>query len=100
MSVLVRPLDAPMYVAGVWTAGETGERMDATSPATGETLGTVPAGTRADVRRAVAAANEASPGWAGLSPFDRARLLYRIAENVDARRDELARLITLDQGKP
>jgi succinate-semialdehyde dehydrogenase/glutarate-semialdehyde dehydrogenase len=89
-----------MYVAGSWVEGQSGERLEATSPATGETLGSVPAGTRADARRAIAAANEAAPGWAALSAFERARACERVAEAAVARRDELARTLTLDQGKP
>ena len=49
--------DYPMYVAGGWAGGEAS--MEATSPATGERIGTVPEGTREDVKRAIAAANEA-----------------------------------------
>ena len=89
-----------MYVAGDWAESESGERLEATSPATGETIGTVPAGTRDDVRRAVAAANASWPGWAALSAFERARACERVAEAIAARRDELARTLTLDQGKP
>jgi succinate-semialdehyde dehydrogenase/glutarate-semialdehyde dehydrogenase len=89
-----------MYVAGAWVESESGERLEATSPATGETIGTVPAGTRDDVRRAVAAANASWPGWAALSAFERARACERVAEAIAARRDELARTLTLDQGKP
>jgi acyl-CoA reductase-like NAD-dependent aldehyde dehydrogenase len=87
-----------MYLAGEWVAGEA--RMEATSPATGEQIGTVPEGTRADVRRAIAAANEAWPGWADLSAFERAAAMDRIARIIDERRDELAETLTLDQGKP
>ena len=89
-----------MYVAGDWAESESGERLEATSPATGETIGTVPVGTRDDVRRAVAAANASWPGWAALSAFERARACERVAEAIAARRDELARTLTLDQGKP
>src|SRR5919109_918144 len=93
-------VDYRMYVAGDWAESESGERLEATSPATGETIGTVPAGTRDDVRRAVAAANASWPGWAALSAFERARACERVAEAIAARRDELARTLTLDQGKP
>ncbi len=89
-----------MYVAGSWVESESGGRMDATSPATGEVIGTVPEGTRADVERAVAAANEAWPVWAGFSAFERARSCERVADAVVVRREELARTLTLDQGKP
>jgi acyl-CoA reductase-like NAD-dependent aldehyde dehydrogenase len=90
--------DHPMYVGGEWTGGEA--RMEATSPATGETIGTVPEGTREDVRRAIAAANDAWREWAALSAFDRAAAMERVAEIIEERREELAHTLTLDQGKP
>ena len=89
-----------MYVAGGWATGESEARMEATSPATGEKIGTVPEGTRADVERAIAAANEAWPGWAALSAFERAAAMVRIAQIIEERRDDLAETLTLDQGKP
>jgi succinate-semialdehyde dehydrogenase/glutarate-semialdehyde dehydrogenase len=91
---------ALMHLGGEWVASESGEELACTSPATGEALGTVPTGTREDVRSAIAAARAAAPAWARTSPFERARALERIAAEVDARRDALARLLTLDQGKP
>ena len=70
--------DYPMYVAGKWTTSESEARMEATSPATGELIGTVREGTHADVERAIAAANEAWSGWAVLSAFERAAAMVRI----------------------
>jgi acyl-CoA reductase-like NAD-dependent aldehyde dehydrogenase len=93
-------MDASMYIAGEWVESVSGARMDATSPATGERIGSVPEGTREDAGRAIAAANAARREWAARSPFDRARALERIADLVAERRDELARILTLDQGKP
>src|SRR5919202_4633122 len=92
--------DYPMFVAGEWRESESGERMEATSPATGESLGTVPQGTREDAQHAIAAANAAWREWAAKSAFDRAAALERVAELVEERRDDLARTLTLDQGKP
>src|SRR5919199_2392724 len=89
-----------MYIAGEWTESESGARMDAGSPATGETLGSVPEGTRADAQRAIAAANAAWREWAALSAFERAAAMERVADAIVGRRDELARTLTLDQGKP
>src|SRR5688500_9581006 len=92
--------DYQMYIAGTWTGGESGARFTAYSPATGEPNGTIPEGTRADVRRAVAAAKASWPAWSRRSPFGRAGALERVAEIIAARRDALARVLTLDQGKP
>jgi acyl-CoA reductase-like NAD-dependent aldehyde dehydrogenase len=74
--------------------------MEATSPATGESLGTVPEGTRADAERAIAAANAAWRGWAARSAFERAAAMERVADLIVERRDDLAHALTLDQGKP
>jgi succinate-semialdehyde dehydrogenase/glutarate-semialdehyde dehydrogenase len=74
--------------------------MESTSPATGETIGTVPEGTREDARRAISAANTAWQGWARCSAFERAGAMERIAEIIRERRDDLAWTLTLDQGKP
>jgi succinate-semialdehyde dehydrogenase/glutarate-semialdehyde dehydrogenase len=89
-----------MFVDGRWSASEGGAVLEATSPSTGEVIGTVPDGTRADAGRAVAAAGAAWPGWAALSAFDRAAALRRVAEAIEGRRDALADTLALDQGKP
>ena len=92
--------DYGMVVGGAWAESESGACMEATSPATGESLGTVPEGTREDARRAIAAANAARRGWAALSAFERAAAMNRVADLVEERRDDLALTLTLDQGKP
>jgi acyl-CoA reductase-like NAD-dependent aldehyde dehydrogenase len=89
-----------MYVDGEWTSSESGATFEAHSPSTGEVIGTLPGGTRADARRAIAAAGRAWPGWSSWSAFDRAAVLRRVAEIVQDRRDDLARTLTVDQGKP
>jgi len=93
-------VEAGMYIGGAWVESESGARFDATSPATGETIGSVPEGTREDAKRAIAAANAAAREWAARSAFDRAAALERVAEAIRERRDELAHTLTLDQGKP
>ena len=92
--------DYSMVVGGVWVESESGQRFEATSPATGESLGTVPEGTREDAQRAIAAANAARRDWASRSAFERAAALERVADLIEERRDDLARALTLDQGKP
>src|SRR5215831_14354924 len=89
-----------MYVGGSWVESESGRRMEATSPATGETIGSVPEATRDDAGRAIAAANAAAREWAARSAFERAAAMERVAAIIEERRDELARALTLDQGKP
>ena len=92
--------DHRMLIGGDWVASESGATFDATSPSTGEVIGSIPEGTRGDAQRAIAAANEAWPGWSGLSAFDRAAAMRRIAAAIDGRREDLARTLSLDQGKP
>jgi len=89
-----------MFVDGEWRDAVSGATVEATSPATGESLGPVAEGGREDARRAIAAANAAFPSWAARTGFERAELLHRVADVIDRRRDELARILTLDQGKP
>jgi len=89
-----------MWIGGAWVDAEGGATFEATSPSTGEVIGTVPGGTRADAQRAIDAANAAWPAWAALSAFDRAAAMTRVAEAIRDRADDLARTLTLDQGKP
>src|ERR671918_118650 len=89
-----------MFIDGSWTASESGAVFDATSPSTGEIIGTVSEGTREDVRRAIDGANRAWPTWAAMSAFDRSAAMRRIGAAIEGRRDDLAQTLALDQGKP
>jgi succinate-semialdehyde dehydrogenase/glutarate-semialdehyde dehydrogenase len=89
-----------MYVAGEWIEGDSEARMAAMSPVTGERLGSVPEATRSDVRRAIEAAGNAWRAWAELSAFERAAAMDRIVTLIGERRDGLAHILTVDQGKP
>lgn len=93
-------LDYSFVIGGTWTESTSRGRTEVTSPVTGESLGTVPTGTRDDARRAVTAANAAAHDWAGRSAFERAAALERVAGVIAERRDDLAMTLTLDQGKP
>ena len=74
--------------------------FEATSPATGEVIATIPQGDRGDATRAIDAARGAADGWARTGAFERAAKMHAIGDLIEARRDELARTLTLDQGKP
>jgi succinate-semialdehyde dehydrogenase/glutarate-semialdehyde dehydrogenase len=89
-----------MFFGGDWQASATGETFDATSPSTGEVIATVPNGDRDDARRAIAAARDAADGWARLTAFERAARMQAVGDIVESRREEMARTLTLDQGKP
>src|SRR5438105_12035051 len=89
-----------MFVGGAWTGAASGETFTAESPATGEAIGEVPQGGREDAQRAIDAAGRAADGWARETAFERAASMHRIADVVESRRDQLARTLTHDQGKP
>ena len=89
-----------MFLGGDWAPSVSQETFEAISPVTGEVIGSVPQGDRADAQRAIFAAREAAPGWARLTAFERAAKMHAVGDVIEARRDELARTLTLDQGKP
>jgi len=88
-----------LYIDGAWRGGGGGT-ADAVSPATGETFASVAVADPADVDDAVRAAAAAWPAWAGASAFDRARWCELVIAGIGRRREELARALSLDQGKP
>jgi succinate-semialdehyde dehydrogenase/glutarate-semialdehyde dehydrogenase len=88
-----------LYIDGSWRAGEAGTAA-ASSPASGEVFATVAVGGPADVDAAVQAAGSVWPAWAGLSAFERASWCDKVIVAIGRRREELARALTLDQGKP
>ena len=100
MTIDVAKTVKQMFISGSWVESESGEHFDADSPVTGEVIAEVPKGTRADAQRAVEAAHKARAAMAGLKGFERSKRLHRIAEAIEQRREEIGRLLTLDQGKP
>jgi aldehyde dehydrogenase (NAD+)/phenylacetaldehyde dehydrogenase len=78
----------------------SGARFPTPNPATGETLAELPRGQHADVDAAVASAKRAFAEWSRLDPNERQRILWKAGEGVMAAADALARLETLDTGKP
>ena len=89
-----------MCIDGKWCQSCSGETYEAINPATGEVIGLVPQGTRADAQAAIAAANAAQPRWAATPIWERAKLLNRMAEVIADHWEELARVLTEEQGKP
>jgi acyl-CoA reductase-like NAD-dependent aldehyde dehydrogenase len=91
-----------LLIDGAFVAAASGQTFESIDPTTESVLGTFAAGDRPDVDRAVAAARRAfeGPAWRQLSPTERGRILLRIAEQVDAHREELAILESLDNGTP
>ena len=89
-----------MFVNGEWVPAASGETAETTSPATGETIGEIPQGDRSDAQRAIDAANRAFEPWSRLTAFERAAKMHAVGDEIERRRDDLARTLTLDQGKP
>jgi acyl-CoA reductase-like NAD-dependent aldehyde dehydrogenase len=86
-----------LYLGGAFVRSESG-RSDPTSSASGDVLANVPRGSRKDVRDAVKAARGAAAGWAGKTAYNRGQVLYRFAEALESRSDELARAAVAQQG--
>ncbi len=89
-----------MYIDGEWVHAEGGGTFDVTNPATGEKIGAVADGGATDARRAIAAAERSFPAWAGATAYDRSRALYRAYQIMMERKEDLARTMTTEQGKP
>jgi len=88
------------FVGGKWTDAASGATHAIVNPATREPIGTVPDMSVADARRAIEAASQAFPAWAALTAKERAAILRRWYELLMANQDDLATLMTAEQGKP
>ena len=87
------------YVNGEWRASTTKEYVDVINPATAEVLARTPLSTQADVDAAVQMAAEAFPAWRRTPPGERIQYLFKLKTLLEEHIDELARLITLENGK-
>ncbi len=93
-------LRSQALVAGTWIDADGGATLDVQDPATGETLGTVPRVGQTETRRAIEAAAVALPGWRGATAKERARVLRRWADLLVEHADDLATILSSEQGKP
>jgi acyl-CoA reductase-like NAD-dependent aldehyde dehydrogenase len=89
-----------LLIGGRWTEGKADVAIAVTSPATGEPLGSVPAATPADVDAAVEGARAGAAAMEAMPPFVRAARCHAAADLIEAHREELGRLIALENGKP
>src|SRR5947209_4562324 len=89
-----------LYIAGEWTGADSGKTFEVVNPATLETIATVPDAGRAEMQRAIDAAAEAQPAWAERPAAERHKILKAAAALMIERTDDLARLMTSEQGKP
>jgi succinate-semialdehyde dehydrogenase / glutarate-semialdehyde dehydrogenase len=88
------------HVGGAWIEADSGATFPVVDPATGHELARVPRMGADETRRAIDAAREAYPSWRGTLAKERARILRRWADLMLAHRDDLALLLTTEQGKP
>jgi len=88
------------FIAGQWCDADGGATISVTNPATGETLGSVPKMGAAETRRAIEAANAAWPEWRKKPAKTRAAILRKWNDLILANADDLAALMTAEQGKP
>jgi succinate-semialdehyde dehydrogenase/glutarate-semialdehyde dehydrogenase len=87
-------------IDGEWLAADDGSTITVVNPSTADTLGQVPRMGRAETRRAIEAAERALPAWRELSAKARATALRRWYELILENQEDLARIMTLEQGKP
>lgn len=91
-----------LLIGGQWVAAASGQTLPVKNPATGETIAHVAAGDKADIDRAVVAARQAfeSGRWPKLTPSERGKLLWKLADLLEQHLDEFAEIESLDNGKP
>jgi acyl-CoA reductase-like NAD-dependent aldehyde dehydrogenase len=89
-----------MSIGGKWLDAESGETFTAFNPATEEGIGQVPLGGKADVDKAVEAAQKAFPVWSKKSQAERSQILYQVADAIAEHADELAELDIVSHGTP
>jgi succinate-semialdehyde dehydrogenase/glutarate-semialdehyde dehydrogenase len=98
MAVTVRTLEN--FIGGEWAPATSDSSRTIVSPVSGEAIAEAPDASAQDVERAVLAARAAQPKWAALSAWERADICHAIADLIEERREEFARELSLEQGKP
>jgi acyl-CoA reductase-like NAD-dependent aldehyde dehydrogenase len=89
-----------LFIDGRWVESDSKEQLEVVSPATGKRLAKIPNASAGDVGRAVESARKAWDRWRLTPPFERAAACHRIADRILARKEEIAVIISLEQGKP
>jgi len=91
-------IHSQMLIGGDWVDSDNGDTIVVENPGRRTVLGHVPRGDAEDVERAVQAASSAFPSWSKVTPRERGRMLLEIAEDIEARTEELARMIAAETG--
>ncbi len=92
--------EVSLFIDGEWTKARSGRMLDVVNPATGEAIGKVAHADRSDLDLALAAAQRGFEAWRAISAFDRSKIMRKAADLLRERSDAIARLMTLEQGKP
>jgi succinate-semialdehyde dehydrogenase/glutarate-semialdehyde dehydrogenase len=92
--------EVQLFVDGAWTKAAAGRFLDVMNPATGEPVGRVAHAGKADLDRALEAADKGFKAWRKVSAFDRAKVMRKAANLLRERADAIAPLLTMEQGKP
>ncbi|RWR09923.1 NAD-dependent succinate-semialdehyde dehydrogenase [Paenirhodobacter populi] len=92
--------DTQLFIGGTWRDALDGRTIDVIDPATGSAIGKVAHAAKADLDLVLDAAAKAFPGWAATSAFDRYKLMRKAAGLLRDRADEIAAIMTAEQGKP
>ncbi len=89
-----------LHINGEWRAAEGGRTIDVINPATEDKIGTVAHASRGDLDDALAATERGFDAWRATSAFERAKLMRKAGDLVRERADSIARIMTMEQGKP
>ncbi len=92
--------DVSLFIDGAWTKAAAGRTLPVVNPATGDEIGTVPHADSSDLDRALEAAEKGFKAWRKVSAFDRSKIMRKAANLLRERVDQIAPLMTLEQGKP
>jgi succinate-semialdehyde dehydrogenase / glutarate-semialdehyde dehydrogenase len=92
--------DVSLMIDGSWTKSAGGKTIPVLNPATGDEIGAIPQADTADLARAVRAAEKGFAAWRKVSAFERYKVMRKAAELLRSRTDDIARIMTLEQGKP
>jgi succinate-semialdehyde dehydrogenase/glutarate-semialdehyde dehydrogenase len=92
--------DVSLFIDGAWSQGATGKTIKVLNPATAEPVGVVAHADRSDLDRALAAADRGFKMWSKVSAFERYKLMRKAADVLRSRADDIAKIMTQEQGKP
>ncbi|MBV9568809.1 MAG: aldehyde dehydrogenase family protein, partial [Hyphomicrobiales bacterium] len=92
--------DVSLFIDGSWGKASGGKATPVVNPATGDQIGTFAHANKADLERAVQAAQKGFQAWRKVSPFERYKIMRKAGELMRQRVDEIAKTMTLEQGKP